>query len=378
MKTFASYPTGLMLTLLLSLLTGCGGSTPPAPVTGWVIGQSVDVKTIPATPTPKILKTDDGGASWTLQTLPAQSVGFNGLDISAVDSSVAWAAVGDQYGVDGGILHTVDGGTTWTWQVLPTGLGANHKNIKGIKGVSPTEAWAATLVGDVLHTTDGGNSWAIVPVKDSNDNIIAMKQVNRIDVLGQDIWIADNLGGNLGAIHSADAGRTWRKELLPDTGVSLGLMAISAFSPRVAWAAMAGGGYLWGTSDGGATWTKSKDFAAATSDFDDVCASSANVVWTAFNNGNAGGIAARITVTNGSFETNSYKDINYNMEGISAMSDNQTAWLVGMKTFNSSAALPLGAIYVTHDGGVTWQPQKLPANAQDVILWKVSFVGARR
>jgi photosystem II stability/assembly factor-like uncharacterized protein len=49
-----------------------------------------------------------------------------------------------------------------------------------------------------------------------------------------------------------------------------------------------------------------------------------------------------------------------------------------MKTFFAAAALPLGAIYFTQDGGLTWSPQILPANAQDVYLWKVSFVGARR
>jgi photosystem II stability/assembly factor-like uncharacterized protein len=366
----------IMVSILVSvslMLSSCGGSSPPAPATGWVIGQSSDQNHVP---TVKILKTGDGGASWTLQTLPAQSVGFNGLDISAVNSLVTWAAVGEVDG--GGILHTADGGSSWTWQALPDGLGSDHRHIKSIKGVSPTEAWAASIVGDVLHTTDGGNTWAIVPVKDTNGSIIAIKQVNRMEVTGQDIWIADYQGGNLGAIHSADAGRTWRQELLPDVVADGGLVSISAFDRSVVWAAAAKEGYLWGTSDGGTSWSKSKDTIAAGTDFDDMCASSANVVWIAENITGVGGTAARITATNGSFETNSYRNGNYNLEGISAMRDNQTAWVVGLKTVRAAAALPLGAIYFTHDGGVTWQLQNLPDNAQDVSLWKVSFVGARR
>lgn len=369
-----------IMTLILGsvslMLLSCGGGSSPAPATGWVIGQSNAEN---YSPTVKILKTGDGGASWTLQTLPAESVGFNGNDISAVNSLVAWAAVGDLYGVDGGILHTTDGGTSWTWQLLPDGLGTNHKHIKSIKGVSPAEAWAVSIVGDVLHTTDGGNSWAIVAVRETNGSIIPIQQVNRMDVTGQDIWFVDARGANLGVIHSPDAGITWRQERLSDISPGMGPLSISAFDSQVAWAAVNSTGNLWGTSNGGPSWNKSNDTIAGTADFDDICASSANVVWIAQNNGiSSGGVAARITVTNGSFVTNSYTNGNYNLEGISAMSDNQTAWLVGMKTIFAAAALPHGAIYFTHDGGLTWQLQILPDNAQDVNLWKVSFVGARR
>jgi len=35
-------------------------------------------------------------------------------------------------------------------------------------------------------------------------------------------------------------------------------------------------------------------------------------------------------------------------------------------------------IAFTSDGGLNWQLQTMPANALDVNLWKVSFVGARR
>jgi len=364
----------LLISLSLAFLSCAKDAPPPAPITGWVIGQVSDAAYVP---TLKILKTANGGTSWTLQTLPAGCVGFQGNDISAVNALVAWAAVGDLYYLDGGILHTTDGGTSWKWQALPDGLVSSH--IKSIKGVSPAEAWAVSIRGDVLHTTDGGNLWTIVAVKKADGSIIPIQQVNRMDVSGRDIWFVDALGGNLGVIHSPDGGITWRQEHLSDIGQGMGPLSISAFDSLVAFAAVNSEGYLWGTSNGGFSWNKSNDTIAGTADFDDICASSANVVWVAQNNGlSSGGVAARITVINGNFESNLYTNGNYMMEGISAMSDNQTAWLVGFKTLFADPALPRGAIYFTRDGGVTWHLQTLPDNARDVDFWKVSFAGARR
>ena len=96
------------------------------------------------------------------------------------------------------------------------------------------------------------------------------------------------------------------------------------------------------------------------------------------NNGfSSGGVAARIIVTDGVFFSNLYTDINYMLEGVAPINDN-IAWLVGFKTFTASSSLPKGVIYFTNDGGLNWQLQTMPANALDVNLWKVSFVGARR
>lgn len=200
-----------------------------------------------------------------------------------------------------------------------------------------------------------------------------------MDVTGQDIWFVDALGGGLGVIHSPDGGITWRQEQLSDIGQGSGPLSISAFDPLTVWTAVNSEGHLWGTSNGGHSWNKSNDTISGTADFDDICASSANVVWIAQNNGlSSGGVAARITVANGSFESTIYTNVNYMMEGISAMNDNTTVWLVGFKTLFANPALPSGAIYFTHDGGVTWQLQTLPENARDVNFWKVSFVGVRR
>ena len=95
-------------------------STPAAPFTGWAIGWSEDAGNFSV----KILKTDNGGATWALQVLPAGCEGFQGNDISAVNHRVAWAAMSLNKGaaIDGGILHTADGGASWTIQTLPDGM----------------------------------------------------------------------------------------------------------------------------------------------------------------------------------------------------------------------------------------------------------------
>jgi photosystem II stability/assembly factor-like uncharacterized protein len=366
-------PCLLLLCLSLMIMSCSDNSTPAAPVTGWAIGWSEDAGNFSV----KILKTDNGGATWKLQTLPVGCEGFQGNDISAVNHRVAWAAMSLNKGaaIDGGILHTSDGGASWTIQTLPDGM--TNRQIKNIKGVSATEAWAVSIGGDVLHTTDGGVSWNIVEVKDVDGNIITMTQVNRMDVTGQDIWIVDVNSYDLGVIHSPDGGLTWWREHLPDVLHDHGPLAISAFSSLIAWAAVNSEGYLWWTANGGRSWNKSTDTISGTADFDDICASSANVVWIAQNSGFGGGIAARIIVTDGVFSSNLYTDFNYMMEGVAPMNDN-IAWLVGFKTFEADPSLPKGVIYFTSDGGLNWQLQTMPANALDVNLWKVSFVGARR
>jgi len=363
----------LLLLCLSLMIISCADNASPEPVTGWAIGWSdnADIFTV------KILKTDNGGATWTLQALPVGCEGFQGNDISAVNHRVVWAAMSLNKGttIDGGILHTADGGASWTIQTLPDGM--TNRQIKNIKGVSPNEAWAVSIGGDVLHTTDGGVSWNIVEVKDVDGNIITMKQVNRMDVTGQDIWIVAVNLYYLGVIHSPDGGRTWWQEPLPDVLPEHGPLSISAFSSLIAWAAVNSEGFLWWTANGGRSWNRSTVSISGTEDFDDICASSANVVWIACNGDATGGFTARVTVrTDGNFETIKTNHPPYMMEGVSPMTDNK-AWAVGQMA-SVEPDMPKSAIYYTENGGVTWQTQTMPANALDVTLWKVSFVGARR
>ena len=365
----------LLLFCLSCMFLSCSGSSDP--ITGWTIGSTTEEST--GISTVKILKTNKGGASWDLQTLPTGCAGLQGNDISAVTHQVAWAAVADtnETSTTGGILYTADGGASWTMQMLPAGM--LTQQIKGIKGLSPAEAWAVSIRGDVIHTTDGGVTWNIVPVKTASGVTINMTQVNRMDAGGQDIWIVDIPSGEWGVIHSTDGGLTWRQEFLPDKGAeNTGPLVISAFNNLTAWTAMNMTGHLWWTFNGGSTWHKSNDSLTATADFDDICASGTSVVWIACNGGGwNGGFTARVTVSNGSFQSNVTNHPPYMMEGISPLTDNK-AWAVGFRMASVPSDLPAGAIFYTEDGGVSWQQQTLPVDAHDVELWKVSFVGARR
>ena len=246
---------------------------------GWVIGHDENNAVI--------LHTKNGGRKWVVQ---GKLAGYDGNDISAVDRQTAWAALGSQDLNSGIILHTTNGGATWTEQKLPEGVDA----IKGIKGLTRHEAWAVSLKGTILHTTDGGNVWNIVEHPD-----FLINQVNRMDAIGYrdlrtadrsgkntgriyaNVWIADELGesdGHLGMIHTLYNGEIWRQEYIPCKNSVCQVHMVSAYSPRVVWAAAWVDGTLYRTLDGGETWN-TIDAGIGPNDIDDMCAYSADKVW---------------------------------------------------------------------------------------------------
>ncbi|MBN1473006.1 MAG: hypothetical protein JW914_00180 [Syntrophaceae bacterium] len=376
-KTILCQTLILFCFLFISCGGGGGGSSYIPAVTGWAIGWSEDEDT--GESSVKILKTANGGRLWHLQSIPEGCAGFRGNDISAVNNNVAWAALGgpDESNPTGSILRTDDGGITWHLQTLPDVMISRH--IKNIKGMSASEAWAVSLRGDVLHTVDGGINWQSVPVHTEKSEPITMSLVNRMDVVENDIWIVDVLAGEQGVIHSADGGVIWRRETLPKIENEHSPLTVSVFNSLIAWVAVNSEGYLWWTADGGETWNKSNDTLEGTADYDDICASNAEIIWIACNgNISGGGFTARVKVTGGNFEANIFSNNPYMMEGVSPLSDDM-AWAVGF-AYPSFVpdGMPFSGIFFTRNGGVDWISQTMPDDAYDVNLWKVSFVGAKR
>ncbi len=97
-----------------------------------------------------IIRTQNGGNSWTLQT-SGTAEGLYGV-------SFVNAQTGTAVGTAGTILRTVDGGNTWTPQASGTS--------DDLFGVAFIDSLTGTVVGEngtILHTTDGGSTWVGQP-----------------------------------------------------------------------------------------------------------------------------------------------------------------------------------------------------------------------
>ena len=81
----------------------------------------------------RILKTDDGGTSWSAE---GSSIRGHVNALSFADELRGWAV--DR---EGGILHTNDGGITWNPQVLPKDFPAMPRDILDIAALDATTGW---------------------------------------------------------------------------------------------------------------------------------------------------------------------------------------------------------------------------------------------
>jgi photosystem II stability/assembly factor-like uncharacterized protein len=142
----------------------------PGTQTGWTVGTGG-----------KILKSANGGATWTLQR-DASHV-FNLIDVSFADLNSGWAVGGEE-------LHTTNGGATWVNQA--TGVSGSVS----VYAVSPTTAWIGGLQ-DLGRSTDSGATWTIEQPSDTDwfamtfldaDNGWAGGQDQTIDDVPGSIW----------------------------------------------------------------------------------------------------------------------------------------------------------------------------------------------
>lgn len=213
-----------------------------------------------------ILKTTDGGVTWTPQNAGVDAA-LHGVWF--VDANQGWA-VGDR----GTILHTADGGVTWTPQPVDT-----DENFRAVTFIDAVTGWVTAttpsqvddFLGDTIdwqaaiyHTTDGGTTWTpqAIPAE--------VSILNRIDFVdAQTGWtvgtrrVESNTSrpDHFAAIyHTTDGGQTWVEQLGLNESITLTAVdfidAINGWTAGFPTRSSVQGGMVFHTADGGVTWER--------------------------------------------------------------------------------------------------------------------------
>ncbi len=115
-----------------------------------------------------ILATEDGGTTWTRRftgSAPAAQQGEWAWKVSFPSVDVGYVSV-EQYGntSTGKVIKTTDGGQTWT-EILISGAGS----LQGLGFINTQRGWISGR-GQARQTTDGGVTWTPITTIDGNVN----------------------------------------------------------------------------------------------------------------------------------------------------------------------------------------------------------------
>jgi photosystem II stability/assembly factor-like uncharacterized protein len=173
------FPALLLFATLLACRIG-GTGTPPVTVTptlpplpvvpspALMSFRMLDASNGWGTTEAKLVRTDDGGATWYNATPSGvSSVGYAATFY--LNTSTAWLSIGDTAFSSGTLYHTTDGGATWNSVSVPFYDG-------GLQFLDPANGWVLAGLGAgagseavaVFNTTDGGTTWTRLYVNDPN------------------------------------------------------------------------------------------------------------------------------------------------------------------------------------------------------------------
>ena len=210
--------------------------------------------------------------------LPWRHIGPEGNRISAVAGVPGQPHVYYAGSASGGIHKTVDGGITW--EAVFNGQPVHSIGDIAVSPSDPSTVWAGTgeacirshiSVGEgIFKSTDAGRTWARV----------GLEQTGRIGKIvvhpkDPDIVLACALGHaygpqqERGVFRTTDGGRTWERVLFVDENTGCSDLEIDPSNPRRLFAGMwqvdiktwgresgGPGSGLFTSNDGGATWTR--------------------------------------------------------------------------------------------------------------------------
>ena len=216
-----------------------------------------------------ILKTEDGGKTWSRKTAMSDTPGRDGrpgrLRANLMGIQMISETTGFIAGSENTILKTTDGGETWIGSSERARVGETRNNLENIWFVSDTTGWVIGSFGTLLHTADGGETWEKRdPGFDNNLFGIYFHDENTGWISGQEGLI----------LHTTDGGATWNQQKTESYDDLHDIIFVDAM---VGWA-VGGFNSVLHTTDGGQTWTVSNIPGSA--NLKGVHATDANNCWT--------------------------------------------------------------------------------------------------
>lgn len=240
-------------------------------------------------PAGTIRRTEDGGATWTLQYTAGQYL----RSIEFIDAQHGYCG-----SLSGSLLRTVDGGATWT-DVAPL-INPQPPGICGLSAPTPTTIYGVGLWASpayVVKSTDGGLSWSFINMSAQATALVDVHFISadtgfvtgtaapagnggvilyttdgglswqpkhftgvisdivwKIQRLDADHWYAsvysEPMNDDTRLLRSIDGGQTWSTLVAAN---SYTYVEVVGFMDTLrGW--VGGGNLLYGTTDGGLTW----------------------------------------------------------------------------------------------------------------------------
>jgi photosystem II stability/assembly factor-like uncharacterized protein len=197
-----------------------------------LIGYAISYQTI--------LKTEDGGNSWAIQTEMK-----NGLlqDIQFYNSNIGYAC-----GYGGTIYRTIDGGENW----LRYGEGVTE-DLEDVDFINEDIGWAVGYYGTILHTKNSGEVWEKQNIPEECDSTTHFRGVDFLDK--ERGWVA---GGDY-ILNTQNGGYNWNIQLEVKLNSSGRFRDIKFIDENIGFAVGQKGlwpetGIFYKTMDGGENW----------------------------------------------------------------------------------------------------------------------------
>jgi photosystem II stability/assembly factor-like uncharacterized protein len=238
----------------------------------------------------------------------------------------------------GTIYRTRDGGASWRQQASHT-----IEHLYGVDFADAQHGWVVGRSGTILHTNNGGDTWE-PQASGSEQHLFNVKAIDT-----QRAWAVGDFGTIL-ATH--DGGRKWDNHSMTRDVI---LNAQAWVDTDHGWI-VGEGGTIVTTSDGGATWTDQTS---------DVAKSLFGVFFTDAQHGWAVGLDGLILHTPDGGQTwqvqHGEKEVGaLEQVGFAEALGNPSLYDIALAGKYGYAVGDVGGVFLSEDGGATWQRKEMP------------------